>query len=315
MRRRRRGRQDPQTKAAHTTAPRTQRKARHVTPNPEAMRSSSQPNDSDRRGDRPDHRGRVAPVQRRARGQHPPRTRADHDHPRALRRRPTRSRPAHPPPAHRRLLRPGGRADLRDRARDQDDHSRLRRLPRGAAARSPLVPHRRRAPARWLTIHAHDGGFAAFMRGLRDGTKIKWDISAVPADGGRPASYAIVSPNLADEHRETESQPRRLRCALPDLCVADWHLRGRQPLDLRLRDQGSRIDTYLILDGAVEATLAGATQTVGPRTLISVPHAVPHTLHRRGPGPVRILSLHTRGGPCEVTRLRLSRDAGSGGML
>ena len=167
----------------------------------------------------------------------------------------------------------------------------------GFLAAPPLVAHSFRTdgdrPARWLTIHAHDGGFAAFMRGLRDGTKIQWDISAVPADGGLPASYAIVSPNLADEHRETESQPRRLRCALPDLCVADWHLRGRQPLDLRLRDQGSQIDTFLILDGAVEATLAGATQTVGPGTLISVPHAVPHTLHRRGPGPVRILSLHT----------------------
>ncbi|MGZ4196117.1 MAG: hypothetical protein ACXVFQ_07090, partial [Solirubrobacteraceae bacterium] len=138
----------------------------------------------------------------------------------------------------------------------------------GFLAAPPLVAHSFRTdgdrPARWLTIHAHDGGFAAFMRGLRDGTKIQWDISAVPADGGLSASYAIVSPNLADEHRETESQPRRLRCALPDLCVADWHLRGRQPLDLRLRDQGSQIDTFLILDGAVAATLAGATQTVGP---------------------------------------------------
>ncbi len=131
------------------------------------------------------------------------------------------------------------------------------------------------------------------MRGLRDGTKIQWDISAVPADGGLPANDAIVSHDLPGEDRTAENQPSRLRCALPDLCVADWHLRGRQPLDLRLRDQGSQIDTFLILDGAVEATLAGATQTVGPGTLISVPHAVPHTLHRRGPGPVRILSLHT----------------------
>jgi len=60
-------------------------------------------------------------------------------------------------------------------------------------------------PTRWLTIHARDGGFAAFMRGIRDGVEvaafmrgirdgveIEWDISAVPADGGRPASEAIV---------------------------------------------------------------------------------------------------------------------------
>jgi len=50
-------------------------------------------------------------------------------------------------------------------------------------------------PARWLTIHAHDGGFAAFMRGIRDGIEVDWDISAVPADGGRPASKAIVRPS------------------------------------------------------------------------------------------------------------------------
>ncbi len=47
-------------------------------------------------------------------------------------------------------------------------------------------------PARWLTIHAHDGGFAAFMRGTRDGVEVEWDISTVPADGGLPASEAIV---------------------------------------------------------------------------------------------------------------------------
>ena len=47
-------------------------------------------------------------------------------------------------------------------------------------------------PARWLTIHARDGGFAAFLRGIRDGVEVAWDISAVSADGGLPASESIV---------------------------------------------------------------------------------------------------------------------------
>jgi hypothetical protein len=51
-------------------------------------------------------------------------------------------------------------------------------------------------PARWLTIHTPDGGFAAFMRGVRDGVEVAWDISAVPEGGGLPASEAIVSPHL-----------------------------------------------------------------------------------------------------------------------
>jgi quercetin dioxygenase-like cupin family protein len=48
-------------------------------------------------------------------------------------------------------------------------------------------------PARWLTIHAPDGGFAAFMRGTRNGDRVEWDIAPVPAGGGLPASAATVS--------------------------------------------------------------------------------------------------------------------------
>ena len=66
----------------------------------------------------------------------------------------------------------------------------------GFVAAPPEVAHSLRndsdRPARWLTIHARDGGFAAFMRGIRDGVEVEWDISAVPADGGLPASEAIV---------------------------------------------------------------------------------------------------------------------------
>jgi hypothetical protein len=31
------------------------------------------------------------------------------------------------------------------------------------------------------------------MRGVRDGIEVEWDIAGVPADGGLPASAAIVS--------------------------------------------------------------------------------------------------------------------------
>jgi quercetin dioxygenase-like cupin family protein len=48
-------------------------------------------------------------------------------------------------------------------------------------------------PARWLIVHACDGGFAAFMRGVRDGFEVEWDIGPVPADGGLPVDQAVVS--------------------------------------------------------------------------------------------------------------------------
>ena len=66
----------------------------------------------------------------------------------------------------------------------------------GFVAAPPDLAHSLRndgdRPARWLTIHAPDGGFAAFMRGIRDGVEVEWDISAVPPDGGLPAREAIV---------------------------------------------------------------------------------------------------------------------------
>lgn len=50
----------------------------------------------------------------------------------------------------------------------------------GCIAVPPHVPHSfrvdERAPAQWLTIHAPDGGFAAFMRGVRDGAAVEWDV-------------------------------------------------------------------------------------------------------------------------------------------
>ena len=68
----------------------------------------------------------------------------------------------------------------------------------GFVAAPPGVAHSVRNdsdhPARWLTIHARDGGFAAFMRGLRDAVEVEWDISTVPPDGGPPASEAIIRP-------------------------------------------------------------------------------------------------------------------------
>lgn len=48
-------------------------------------------------------------------------------------------------------------------------------------------------PARWLIVHACDGGFADFMRAVRDGVRVDWDIAPVPADGGLSADHAIVS--------------------------------------------------------------------------------------------------------------------------
>lgn len=166
----------------------------------------------------------------------------------------------------------------------------------GFVAAPPEVAHSFRndndRPARWLTIHAHDGGFAAFMRGLRDGAEVEWDISAVPAEGGLPASEAIVSPRVGGERLGSGHRLCWLRCALPDVCVVEWHLRGPHP-DLPFDHHDSRVDSFFVIEGELEAMLAGTSHTVGPGTLISVPRGMHYTLNHYGSGRARMLSLHT----------------------
>ena len=168
----------------------------------------------------------------------------------------------------------------------------------GFVAVPPEVVHSFRndgdRPARWLTIHAQDGGFAAFMRGARDGVEVEWDISAVPADGGRPANEAIVSPDAGGERPASGNRLCRLRCALPDLRVVEWHLHGPDS-DLQLHHHNSQVDSFFVIEGELEAMLAGARQTVGPGTLISVPRGVQYTLDHRGSGRARMLSVHVPG--------------------
>jgi mannose-6-phosphate isomerase-like protein (cupin superfamily) len=166
----------------------------------------------------------------------------------------------------------------------------------GFLAAPPGVAHSFRTdgdrPARWLTIHAHDGGFAAFMRGLRDGVTVEWDISPVPADGGLPASHATVSHDLPGADRAAESPPSRLRCALPDLHVAEWHLHGPH-LNLPFQHRYRGVDSFFVIEGELDALLAGTTHTVRQETLISVPHGVQYAINYRGPNHTRVLSLHT----------------------
>jgi mannose-6-phosphate isomerase-like protein (cupin superfamily) len=130
------------------------------------------------------------------------------------------------------------------------------------------------------------------MRGARDGVEVGWDIATVPARGGLPASDAIVSPDVSGARWESGYRLCRLRCALPDMCVVEWHLRGPRP-DVPFHDHDSQVNSFFVIEGELEAMLAGTRQTVGPGTLISVPRGVQHTLNHCGSGRARMLSVRT----------------------
>ena len=66
----------------------------------------------------------------------------------------------------------------------------------------PMVVHGFRnasaADVTYLNLHAPGMGFAAFMRALRDGRELSYDQFDPPADGGRPASEAVIGEPVAN---------------------------------------------------------------------------------------------------------------------
>jgi mannose-6-phosphate isomerase-like protein (cupin superfamily) len=106
------------------------------------------------------------------------------------------------------------------------DGARIRVGPGGFVAVPPNVVHTFAndggAEARWLNFHAADGGFAAYLRSVRDGDPAPWDSFDPPADGGRPAADAIFSPAGAGERLRSAQRAGLLKGVLPDLCVAEW---------------------------------------------------------------------------------------------
>jgi mannose-6-phosphate isomerase-like protein (cupin superfamily) len=144
----------------------------------------------------------------------------------------------------------------------------------GFLAAPPGVAHSFRTagerPARWLTIHAPDGGFGAFMRGIRDGVESEWDISPMPKDGGLSAGAAVVSPSAGNVPPGSADELGWLRCDLPDLRTVEW--KGGAPhAELPLHLLGDRFALLFVIEGELEATFGRTRQAIGPDTLVSVP--------------------------------------------
>jgi quercetin dioxygenase-like cupin family protein len=160
--------------------------------------------------------------------------------------------------------------------------------------------------AHFLNFHTPDGGFAAFLRGRRDGREVAWDSFDPPADGGRPTSEAVVTGPGEGERLVTGSRVAFLKAVLPELCFAEWELDGRFD-GPPVHHHDRQVDSFYVLDGELELTVDGAATTAGPGTLAAVPRGVRHTFNHTAAGAGRVLNLHApEGGFADVLR-RMAR--------
>jgi mannose-6-phosphate isomerase-like protein (cupin superfamily) len=168
----------------------------------------------------------------------------------------------------------------------------------GFVAVPPYVPHSfvnaSEDDARWLNFHAPERGFGDFLRTLRDGTPGRWDSFDVPADGGRPASEALISGPGLGEHLRTGRRELLIKGDLDDLCVVEWELDGPFA-GPPLHHHALNVDAFFVLEGELELTLGGEEQVVGAGGLAAVPLGVDHTFNHRRDDAMRILNIHAPG--------------------
>ena len=102
------------------------------------------------------------------------------------------------------------------------------------------------ADAHFLNFHTPDQGFAEYLRGQRDGEKVRFDSFDPPADGGRPAAEAIVTGPGEGERLVQGNRVVFLKGVLPELCFAEWVLDG--PFDgPDLHSHDDQVDSFYVL--------------------------------------------------------------------
>lgn len=97
--------------------------------------------------------------------------------------------------------------------------------------------------ARFLNFHAPDGGFAQYLR-----TREDFDQFDPPADGGRPASDAIVTPAGGGEGFRRHDRAVSVLGDLPEISVMLIEADPGWP-GIGAHEHDDQVDTLFVLDG------------------------------------------------------------------
>ncbi len=131
------------------------------------------------------------------------------------------------------------------------------------------------ARAVYLNFHAPNGGFADFLRALRDDREFKWDSWDEPADGGRPVIDAVVCLPGEGERFERGDRTITILADSPELSLLELAVTpGWEGVDPHTHDD--HLDGFFVLDGEI-GFLAGPAPE---GAVMAAPLGVQHGIHR-----------------------------------
>src|ERR671915_769429 len=165
---------------------------------------------------------------------------------------------------------------------------------RAGAGTSVVVPpgivHGFRGPgdARYLNIHAPDGGFIEYIRRITgDGVRVDWDSYDVDEPQGE--ADAIVAGPDGGERLPRGDRENTIRAETTELSLFELAFDERwEGVDPHSHDE--HVDSFFLLDGEVEFLLVSETVRAWPGSYVAAPPRVTHGF--RPIGPARLLNLH-----------------------
>jgi quercetin dioxygenase-like cupin family protein len=150
------------------------------------------------------------------------------------------------------------------------------------------------AAARYLNFHAPDSGFAESLRLRRDKRPYNpadHDSFDPPADGGLPASAAILVGSCEGERLARDDRQALVKVAREELAVVEFTLEpefeGPKP-HLHKR----HLDSFFVLEGDVEFRVGDETLRLDAGGCVAAPPGVVHSFGRPGPRGARLVNVH-----------------------
>jgi quercetin dioxygenase-like cupin family protein len=140
--------------------------------------------------------------------------------------------------------------------------------------------------ARYLNFHAPSTGFIANLQGEIP----SWDSFDASADGGRPPTDAAVTPPGGGERLERADRTLTILAEHPLLSAIDIAFDDGFTVDPHTHDD--EVDSFFVLEGAVEFLVAGEPVSTGPGTWASAPPGAEHRFRNVSGARARLLNVH-----------------------
>jgi quercetin dioxygenase-like cupin family protein len=143
--------------------------------------------------------------------------------------------------------------------------------------------------ARYLNIHAPDGGFIEYIRRITgDGVKVDWDSYDVEDPYG-PAEAIVAGPE-GGERLNRRLITNTIRAETPEISLFEMTFFDKRWEGVDPHSHDDHVDSFFVLDGEVAFHLEGDTVRVGAGTYVAAPPGVVHGF--RPVGRARLLNIH-----------------------